>query len=238
MGRGFSAMKRRIPSGIRFDKAGGMARHGRDAIWADNGLLGLMGSEGSFGGAGTRTTPGGSTEAARQPARFVAIAGRRGRETILSDMRSVMLRLGDAPPGKADVLPDFQQFAPALTRKGGCFGAVRLAFRHAGSVPECPVGRRPQKSPPCGGLCHSRWRTGFRDCPREGARSCLQPGMHAVLSEEGSDGSEVREEGASRLMREKPLPSMLVSSVAGLRPGPKRQPFLLPCGRRCGGRRR
>lgn len=146
-----------------------------------------MGSEGSFGGAGTRTTPGGSTEAARQPARFVAIAGRRGRETILSDMRSVMLRLGDAPPGKADVLPDFQQFAPALTRKGGCFGAVRLAFRHAGSVPECPVGRRPQKSPPCGGLCHSRWRTGFRDCPREGARSCLQPGMHAVLSEEGGE---------------------------------------------------
>lgn len=181
---------------------------------------------------------GGSTGAARQPARFVAISGRREREAILSDMRSVMLRLGDAPPGKADVLPDFQQFAPALTRKGGCFGAVRLAFRHAGSVPECPVGRRPQKSPPCGGLRHSRWRTGFRDCPREGARSCLQPGMHAVLSEEGSDGSEVREEGASRLMREKPLPSMLVSSVAGLRPGPKRQPFFLPCGRRCGGRRR
>ena len=111
-GRGFSAMKRRIPSGIRFDKAGGMARHGRDAIRADDGLLGLAGSEGSVGGAGTRTTPGGSTEAARQPACFVVIAGRRGRETILSDMRSVMLRLGDAPPGKADVLPDFQQGLP------------------------------------------------------------------------------------------------------------------------------
>lgn len=93
-GRGFSAMKRRIPSGIRFDKAGGMARHGRDAIRADDGLLGLAGSEGSVGGAGTRTTPGRSTGAARQPARFVAIAGRRGRETILSDMRSVMLRQG------------------------------------------------------------------------------------------------------------------------------------------------
>lgn len=105
-------MKRRIPSGIRFDKAGGMARHGRDAIRADDGLLGLAGSEGSVGGAGTRTTPGRSTGAARQPARFVAIAGRRGRETILSDMRSVMLRLGDAPPGKADVLPDFQQGLP------------------------------------------------------------------------------------------------------------------------------
>lgn len=111
-GRDLPAMKRRIPSGIRFDKAGGMARHGRDAIRADDGLLGLTGSEGSVGGAGKRTTPGGSTGAARQPARFVAIAGRRGRETILSDKRSVMLRLGDAPPGKADVLPDFQQGLP------------------------------------------------------------------------------------------------------------------------------
>lgn len=111
-GRGLPAMKRRIPSGIRFDKAGGMARHGRDAIRADDGLLGLAGSEGSVGGAGTRTTPGGSTGAARQPARFVAISGRREREAILSDMRSVMLRLGDAPPGKADVLPDFQQGLP------------------------------------------------------------------------------------------------------------------------------
>lgn len=111
-GRGFSAMKRRIPSGIRFDKAGGMARHGRDAIRADDGLLGLAGSEGSVGGAGKRTTPGGSTGAARQPARFVAISGRREREAILSDMRSVMLRLGDAPAGKADAVPDFQQGLP------------------------------------------------------------------------------------------------------------------------------
>lgn len=112
MGRGLPAMKRRIPSGIRFDKAGGMARHGRDAIRADDGLLGLTGSEGSVGGAGKRTTPGRSTGAARQPARFVAIAGRRGREAILSDKRSVMLGLGDAPAGKADVLPDFQQGLP------------------------------------------------------------------------------------------------------------------------------
>ena len=111
-GKGLPAMKRRIPSGIRFDKAGGMARHGRDAIRADDGLLGLAGSEGSVGGAGKRTTPGGSTGAARQPARFVAIAGRRGREAILSDKRSVMLGLGDAPAGKADVLPDFQQGLP------------------------------------------------------------------------------------------------------------------------------
>ena len=120
-GRGFSAMKRRIPSGIRFDKAGGMARHGRDAIRADDGLLGLAGSEGSVGGAGTRTTPGGSTEAARQPACFVVIAGRRGRETILSDMRSVMLGLGDAPAGKADAVPDFQQGLPRSSiRQGRC----------------------------------------------------------------------------------------------------------------------
>lgn len=100
------------PSGIRFDKAGGMYAAGRDASRADDGLLGLTGSEGSVGGAETRTTPGRSTEAARQPARFVAISGRREREAILSDMRSVMLRLEDAPPGKADVLPDFQQGLP------------------------------------------------------------------------------------------------------------------------------
>lgn len=156
-GKGLPAMKRRIPSGIRFDKAGGMARHGRDAIRADDGLLGLTGSEGRVGGAGKRTTPGGNTGAARQPARFVAISGRRGRKAILSDKRSMMLRLGDAPAGKADVLLDFQQFAPVLHQAGRCSGAVRLAFLHAGSVPECPVGRRPQKSPPCGGLCHSRW---------------------------------------------------------------------------------
>ena len=210
---------------------------GRDAIRADDGLLGLTGSEGRVGGAGTRTTPGGSTGAARQPARFVAISGRREREAILSDMRSVMLRLGDAPAGKADAVPDFQQclHRPSI-RQGRCFGAVRLAFLHAGSVPECPVGRRPQKSPPCGGLCHSRWRTGFRDCPREGARSCLQPGMHAVLSEEGGERRSGGR-GLSSHAGEAPS-SMLVSSVAGLRPGPKRQPFLLPCGRRCGGRRR
>lgn len=55
---------------------------------------------------------GGSTGAARQPARFVAISGRREREAILSDMRSVMLGLGDAPPGKADAVPDFQQGLP------------------------------------------------------------------------------------------------------------------------------
>lgn len=156
-GKGLPAMKRRIPSGIRFDKAGGMARHGRDAIRADDGLLGLTGSEGSVGGAGKRTTPGGSTGAARQPARFVAISDRRGRKAILSDKRSVMLRLGDAPAGKADAVPDFQQGLPGPPSGRGDAGAVRLAFRHAGSVPECPVGRRLQKSPPCGGLCHSRW---------------------------------------------------------------------------------
>ena len=55
---------------------------------------------------------GGSTGAARQPARFEAISGRREREGILSDMRSVMLRLGDAPAGKADAVPDFQQGLP------------------------------------------------------------------------------------------------------------------------------
>ena len=93
-----------------------------------------------------------------------------------------MLRQGRRMPFRT-----FSKVCPGPPSGRGDAGAVRLAFRHAGSVPECPVGRRPQKSPPCGGLCHSRWRTGFRDCPREGARSCLQPGMHAVLSEEGGE---------------------------------------------------
>ena len=51
------------PSGIRFDKAGGMYAAGRDAIHADDDLLGLAGSEWDVGGAGTRTTPGGNTGA-------------------------------------------------------------------------------------------------------------------------------------------------------------------------------
>lgn len=150
----------------------------------------------------------------------------------------MMLRLGDAPAGKADAVPDFQQGLPRSSiRQGRCFGAV-LSFSTRGAFQNVLVGRRRQKSPPYGGLCYSRWRTGFRDCPREGARSCLQPGMHAVLSEEGLMGARIGRKGPLVLMRERPLPSMLVSSVAGLRPGPKRQPFLLLCGRRCGGRRR
>ena len=192
------------------------------------------GSEGSVGGQKVDDA-GESSEAVRQPARFVAVTGRR--EDILSDMRSVMLRLGDAPAGKADAVLDFQQGLPRPSIRRGDVSEACDSL-HAGSVPECSVGYRTQKSPPCGGLCHSRWGTGFRDCPREGARSCLQPGMHAVLSEEGLMGARIGRKGPLVLMRERPLPSMLVSSVADLKPGPKRQPFLLPCGRRCGGRRR
>lgn len=196
-----------------------------------------MGSEGSFGGAGTRTTPGGSTGAARQPARFVAIAGRRGREAILSDKRSVMLGLGDAPAGKADAVPDFQQGLPRSSIRQG-----RCRSRAAGLSPRGERSRmsgRPQaaKKPsmrralsfPMGGQASGTvlGRAHGHVCNRACMPYCLKKG-----------GSEDRGEGASRLMREKPLPSMLVFSVAGLRPGPKRQPFLLPCGRRCGGRRR
>ena len=115
MGRGIPAMKRRIPSVIRFDKAGGMARHGRDAIRADDGLLGLTRSEGSVGvpGSGRRGRKHGICPgAARQPARFVAISGRREREAILSDMRSVMLRLGDAPAGRRMPCRTFSKVCP------------------------------------------------------------------------------------------------------------------------------
>ena len=237
-GKGLPAMKRRIPSGIRFDKAGGMARHGRDAIRADDGLLGLTGSEGSVGGAGKRTTPGGSTGAARQPARFVAISGRRGRKAILSDKRSVMLRLGDAPAGKADAVPDFQQGLPRSSIRQG-----RCRSRAAGLSPRGERSRmsgRPQaaKKPsmrralsfPMGGQASGTvlGRAHGHVCNRACMPYCLKKGLM---------GARFGRKGLS-LMREKPLPSMLVSSVAGLRPGPKRQPFLLPCGRRCGGRRR
>lgn len=44
-----------------------------------------------------------------------------GRKAILSDKRSVMLRLGDAPAGKADAVPDFQQGLPRSSiRQGRC----------------------------------------------------------------------------------------------------------------------
>lgn len=58
---------------------------------------------------------GGSTGAARQlpgslPVSWRSLAG--GGGSPLSDKRSVMLRLGDAPAGKADAVPDFQQGLP------------------------------------------------------------------------------------------------------------------------------
>ena len=68
---------------------------------------------------------GGSTGAARQlpgslPVSWRSLA-RRGRKAILSDKRSVMLRLGDAPAGKADAVPDFQQcLHRSSIRQGRC----------------------------------------------------------------------------------------------------------------------
>lgn len=104
-------MKRRIHRAYALIRLAAWHAAGRDAIRADDGLLGLTGSEGSVGGAGKRTTPGGSTGAARQRARFVALAA-GGGGSPLSDKRSVMLRLADAPAGKADAVPDFQQGLP------------------------------------------------------------------------------------------------------------------------------
>lgn len=170
------------------------------------------------------------------PVSWRSLAG-GGRKAILSDMRSVMLRLGDAPAGKADAVPDFQQGLPRSSIRQG-----RCRSRAAGLSPRGERSRmsgRPQaaKKPsmrralsfPMGGQASGTvlGRAHGHVCNRACMPYCLKKG-----------GSEDRGEGASRLMREKPLPSMLVSSVAGLRPGPKRQPFLLPCGRRCGGRRR
>lgn len=113
-------MKRRIHRAYALIRLAAWHAARRDAIRADDGLLGLTGSEGSVGGAGKRTTPGGSTGAARQRARFVALAA-GGGGSPLSDKRSVMLRLADAPAGKADAVPDFQQGLPRSSiRQGRC----------------------------------------------------------------------------------------------------------------------
>ena len=106
-GKGLPAMKRRIRAYALIRLTAWHAA-GRGAIRADDGLLGLMGNEGSVGGAGTRTT----REEARElpgsvPVSWRLLAG--GGGSPLSDMRSVMLRLEDAPAGKADAVPDFQQ---------------------------------------------------------------------------------------------------------------------------------
>ena len=77
-GERLPAMERRIRRECALTGQAAWFVAGRDAIHADDGLLGLAGSEWDVGGAGTRTTPGGNTGAARQPARFVAVAGRRG----------------------------------------------------------------------------------------------------------------------------------------------------------------
>lgn len=188
-------------------------------------------------GSGRRGRKHGSCPAAaRQPARFVAIAGRRGREAILSDKRSVMLGLGDAPAGKADAVPDFQQGLPRSSIRQG-----RCRSRAAGLSPRGERSRmsgRPQaaKKPsmrralsfPMGGQASGTilGRAYGHVWPWAGMPYHLKkwPEREAL----GKGAPHVR--GAPS--------SMLVSSVAGLRPGPKRQPFLLPCGRRCGGRRR
>lgn len=153
---------------------------------------------------------GGSTGAARQPARFVAISGRREREAILSDMRSVMLRLGDAPPGKADAVPDFQQGLPRSSIR-----QRRCRSRAAGLSPRGERSRmsgRPQaaKKPsmrralsfPMGGQASGTvlGRAHGHVWPWAGMPYRLKKWLER----------EALWEGASRLMREKPLPPMFV----------------------------
>lgn len=110
-GKGLPAMKRRIHRAYALIRLAAWHAAGRDAIRADDGLLGLTGSEGSVGGAGTRTTREEAQELPGSvPVSWRLLAG--GGGSPLSDKRSVMLRLADAPLGKADAVPDFQQGLP------------------------------------------------------------------------------------------------------------------------------
>ncbi len=143
-------MKRRIHRAYALIRLAAWHAAGRDAIRADDGLLGLTGSEGRVGGAGTRTTREEAQELPGSvPVSWRLLAG--GGGSPLSDKRSVMLRQGRRMPFRT-----FSKVCPGPYQEGRMFRS-RAAFLHAGSVPECPVGRRPQKSPPCGGLRHSRW---------------------------------------------------------------------------------
>lgn len=130
------------------------------------------------------------------------------------------------------------RLTPVLHQAGAIFRS-RAACLHAGSVPECPG--RPQKAK----KPSMRRASLFPIADRlpglsSGGRTVMSATGHAcrTVGRRGLMGARIGRKGPLVLMRERPLPSMLVSSVAGLKPGPKRQPFLLPCGRRCGGRRR
>ena len=156
---------------------------------------------------------GGTRGAARGCCLMVGLE-RRG-EYAWSETRAGILRLGAALAGKADAGPGAACVLRSLSgMSGGWDGPVWSSPRAArfGQA----VARRTQKSLPCGGLCHSRWRTGFRDCPREGARSCLALGGHAVPSEKMAGKGSALGRGLSSHAGEAPSVDVRLWPVLGL----------------------
>ena len=142
MGRGLPAMKRRIRRGSSLIMAAGTPQGGtlfvQRAVFRGyraampEGLVGLP------------------------DACCLVVGPERRGEAGRSETRAGILRLGAALAGKADaVLKSWQALLRCSIRKGQCREPYVSSPR--GELPRMPGGLRSQKSPPCGGLCHSRW---------------------------------------------------------------------------------
>ena len=176
----------------------------------------------------------------------------------------VSARRSSAPSGVPVRWPEPRGSAPRSPAPAGRRPAKRPSMRRAFGIPD---GADRLPGPPSGGrptcrsgrACRAIWKnapgkgefprmgaTGWtvRPCPlttRKAADSDSQSitafCIVAVLAVSSADDGRCGPHRHRQQSRGVPLSPLTVSSVPGLRPGPKRQPFL-PCGRRCGDRRR
>ena len=230
MGRGLPAMKRRIRRGSSLISLAAGTPQGGTLFVRRNVLCGCREVKACLG------IPAAMPEGlVGLPGGCCLVVGPEWRgEAGRSETRAGILRLGNALAGKADAV------------QGGRYGVLRSLLGMSGgwdspcgalpaqlvSGRRWPAGRK--KALHAEGFVIPDGRTGFRDCPREGVRLCLPLGGHAVPSEKmaGKGGAWERGSSCER------SPFRRCSFMAGFRLGPKRQPSPLPCGRRCGGRRR